>query len=141
MYNIEGEYSRYVQQISGRIVSSETPGHEIRDLRTSLGITQHEIGRLIRLRRETVSRIENGAINPTFDFVKRFSRALAAAKIVRDLYAIGEMSSVSGQGLGSSLQPGFLKLYFKIPLNDTRLILDIGLKGYQKRKSKILKDI
>ncbi len=38
MYNIEGEYSRYVQQISGRIVSSETPGHEIRDLRTSFGI-------------------------------------------------------------------------------------------------------
>jgi transcriptional regulator with XRE-family HTH domain len=138
MYKVEEEYERYVQEIGGRIISSEDPCTDIRKTRTSLGITQEELGTLMNLRRETISRIENGSINPTFEFVKRFSKTAAIAKVVRDLQALEEVSIMRGENV-ASLPPGLLRMYLKIPLQDLKLISEIGIRGYQKSRTKIIK--
>lgn len=140
MYDVEEEYARYVEQAGGRIISSNKPVEEIRDARTSMGITQEELGKLMGLRRETISRIENGSINPTFDFVTKFCRTIAAAKVVRDLQALKEVYLLSGKEV-TSLSPGILRPYFDIPSEDLEIIFRIGVRGYRKSKNKIIKSM
>ncbi len=66
MYLLEKEYERYIKDIGGAVVSSENPNSEIKNVRTFLNIRQEDLGTLLGLRRETISRIENGSITPTF---------------------------------------------------------------------------
>lgn len=140
MYNVEEEYLKYVGNVGGRIISSNNPMLDIRKTRASLGITQEEMGMLVRLRRETISRIENGIINPTFEFVKKFSKIIAAAKVIRDLQALEEVSMLSGKS-ASSLPPSLLRVYFNISLQDLRLLSEISIRSYQRSKAKIIKRI
>lgn len=140
MYNVEEEYLKYVGNVGGRIISSGNPMLDIRKTRDALGITQEEMGMLVRLRRETISRIENGIINPTFEFVKKFSKITAAAKVIRDLQALEEVSMLSGKSAGS-LPPSLLRVYFNISLQDLRLLSEISIRSYQRSKAKIIKRI
>lgn len=140
MYNVEEEYLKYVGNVSGRIISSENPMEDIKKTRSALGITQEEIGKLVKLRRETISRIENGIINPTFEFVKKFSKTIAAAKVIRDLQALEEVSILSGKSAGS-LPPSLLRVCFDIPLQDLKLVSEIGIRSYQRSKAKIIRRI
>ncbi len=140
MYNVEEEYLKYVGNVGGRIISSGNPMLDIRKTRSALGITQEEMGMLVRLRRETISRIENGIINPTFEFVKKFSKIIAAAKVIRDLQALEEVSMLSGKSAGS-LPPSLLRVYFNISLQDLRLLSEISIRSYQRSKAKIIKRI
>jgi predicted transcriptional regulator len=138
MYKVEEEYERYTRQIGGMMVSSNDPSSDIKKTRMSLGITQKELGALMNLRRETISRIENGAICPTFDFIKRFSKMIAATKVIRDLRALEEVYIMEGKNI-SIPPPSILRIYFKVSLQELKLISDIGIKGYQKSRTKIIK--
>lgn len=140
MYDVEEEYSKYVGLVGGRIISSSRARDEIRDVRVSLGITQEELGVLMGLRRETISRIENGTINPTFDFVRKFCSTVAIARIVRDLQALEEMSLLAGKDV-SPVTPSMLRLYFNVPPKNLNLLFNIGVRGYQKSKAKIIKEL
>lgn len=140
MYNVEEEYLKYVENIGGKIISSENPMLDIKKIRNALGITQEEIGKLLKLRRETISRIENGIINPTFGFVKKFSKTAAAAKVIRDLQALEEVSILSGKS-AASLHPSLLRIYFNTSLQDLKLILDVGIRSYHRSRTKIIKGI
>lgn len=140
MYNIEKEYATYAEQIGGKILLSGSPKEDIRKTRSTLGITQEELGRFVRLRRETISRIENGIINPTFDFVKKFSRVIAATKVIRDLHALNEISAMSGRSF-ALLSPSFLRSCFSSSLQDVELIFEVSTRGYRKSRAKILRKI
>lgn len=139
LYNLEEEYEKYVQEIGGRVISSEEPAQRIREVRVSVGATQEEVGRLLGLRRETISRIENSIIKPTFNFIRRFSEVMAATKIVRDLYALEEATLAQGRNI--ALSPAYLRLYFNVPAQDLRLISDIGARGYQKSRARVIREI
>ncbi|MFQ5815618.1 MAG: helix-turn-helix transcriptional regulator, partial [Candidatus Hydrothermarchaeaceae archaeon] len=139
VYNLEEEYIGYVQEIGGKLIHSENPSKGIRETRTALGATQEEVSRLMDLRRETISRIETGIINPTFGFVKKFSRVMAAAKIIRDLNALEEVSVLDGRNF--TLSPAILRAYFNVSANNFQLIVNIGTRGYQKSRAKIVKEI
>ncbi|MBI5347085.1 MAG: helix-turn-helix transcriptional regulator [Candidatus Aenigmarchaeota archaeon] len=140
MYNVEEEYLKYVENVGGRIISSENPMADIKKTRAALGITQEEIGKLVKLRRETISRIENGIINPTFEFVKKKKKTIAVAKVIRDLQALEEVLMLSGR-TASSLPPSLLRLCFNISLQDLKLASEIGVRSYQRSKAKIIKKI
>ncbi len=139
MYNLEEEYNRYVQEIGGILVSSEEPSKDIRKTRVAAGVTQAELGRLLNLRRETISRIENGIIKPTFKFVKKFAKTIAVAKIIRDLHALEEVSVLDGRSF--VVEPTFLRSYFNVPMPDFKMISEIGIRGYQKSRAKIIKEM
>jgi transcriptional regulator with XRE-family HTH domain len=46
-------------------------------------MSQEELGELMELRRESISRIENGSVTPTLDFVKKFINASALIEAIR----------------------------------------------------------
>jgi|GEM_PF-1821896 len=140
MYNVEKEYLKYVENVGGRIISSENPIVDIKKTRNALGITQEEIGKFVKLRRETISRIENGIINPTFEFVKKFSKTIAAAKVIRDLQALEEVSILSGKSAGS-LPPNLLRICFNTSPQDLKLISDVSIRSYHRSRAKIIKRI
>lgn len=140
MYNVEEEYSRYVELVGGKIISSGNPRKVIREVRLSLGVTQEELAALMGLRRETISRIENGTINPTLGFVEKFCSSMAVARVVRDLRALEDALLLSGKEV-SQVTPAMLRLYFDMPPDNLTMLFNIGIRGYQKSKAKVLKDL
>lgn len=135
MYHVEEEFERYVKGFGGRIVSSNNPSLVIKKERSSFGITQEEMAGLMGLRRETISRIENGVINPTLDFVIRFSRNMGATKVVRQLMAHSELSGED------AFNPNVLRLCFNMPRDHLEKISELGIKGYEKSRKKALKNL
>lgn len=135
MYHVEEEFGNYVKGFGGRIVSSDNPGLVIKKERTSFGITQEDMASLMGLRRETISRIENGAINPTLDFVIRFSRNMGATKVVRQLRARSELAGEE------AFNPNVLRLCFNMPRGHLEKISELGIKGYEKSRKKALRNL
>jgi transcriptional regulator with XRE-family HTH domain len=138
MYLLEREYGGYIRNIGGVVVSSENPNLEIKNVRTSLNIRQEDLGVLLGLRRETISRIENGSISPTFAFVRKFSELMALAKVIRDLEALSEIQMREGGVDMSNLK--LLLFRLKVSPSDLELISKLSEKGYQKSRAKILKN-
>jgi len=59
--------------IAGEIVNSQDRGTIIQMHRGKMDLTQEELSRIMRLRRETISRIEHGKVTPTLSFIHTFS--------------------------------------------------------------------
>ncbi len=137
MYLLEKEYEGYIKVIGGAVVSSENPNLEIKKIRTSLSIRQEDIATLLGLRRETISRIENGSICPTFAFVRKFSELMALTKVIRDLEALSEIKMRGGDIDLSNLK--LLLFRLNVSADDLALISKLSEKGYQKSRDKILK--
>ena len=137
MYLLEKEYGRYIKDVGGAIISSENSNREIKNIRTSLNIRQEDLGTLLGLRRETISRIENGSICPTFAFVRKFSELTALTKVIRDLEALSEIKMRGGDIDLSNLK--LLLFRLNVSVDDLALISKLSEKGYQKSRDKILK--
>ncbi len=137
MYLLEKEYGRYIKDVGGAIISSENSNREIKNIRTSLNIRQEDLGTLLGLRRETISRIENGSICPTFAFVRKFSELTALTKVIRDLEALSEIKMRGGDIDLSNLK--LLLFRLNVSADDLALISKLSEKGYQKSRDKILK--
>ena len=73
----------FERDIAGEIVLSHDPGDIIRKYRIRYGISQEELGIIMNLRRESISRIENGSVTPTFDFVRGFITTVAIVEAIR----------------------------------------------------------
>jgi len=74
---------KFAQDIAGSIVISSTHGDVIRRYRKKYGMTQKQLSELMGLRRETISRIEGGTVNPTIHFIHNFSCMLSITEAVR----------------------------------------------------------
>ncbi len=137
---VEELFDRLVKEIGGRVVASPEPGKYLKKLREDAGITQKELARLLELRRESISRIENGTITPTLSYVRRFARVIAALKIVRELLAQEEMSMLAGQR-GASFSLRLLRLCLDFSAQELKQISELGVRGYQRTKKKALRRI
>jgi len=73
----------FERDIAGEIVLSHEPGDIIRKYRMRYGISQEELGIIMNLRRESISRIENGSVTPIFDFVRGFITTVAIVEAIR----------------------------------------------------------
>lgn len=73
----------FEREIAGEIVLSHEPGDVIREYRMRYGMSQEELGDIMDLRRESISRIENGSVTPTFDFVRGFIMTVAVIEAIR----------------------------------------------------------
>ncbi len=140
MYNVEQTYNRYLKEVGGRIISVDDTSKAIKDTRKSVNITQIELGQMLGRRRETISRIENGSIQPTSRFLKEFTKTVGALKVIRDLFALDEVYRLKGQTINP---PSFvfLRSCLNISSKNLELIFDIGGRRYQKRREKILKAV
>ena len=73
----------YEKEAASEILLNPQPGKVILDYRTRYAMSQEELGDLMHLRRESISRIENGAVTPTFDFVRMFIKAMGLIEAIR----------------------------------------------------------
>jgi predicted transcriptional regulator len=73
----------FERDIAGEIVLSHEPGGVIREYRMRYGMSQEELGYIMDLRRESISRIENSSVTPTFDFVRGFIMTVAVIEAIR----------------------------------------------------------
>jgi len=123
----------FEKDVAADIILSNDIGEVIREYRKRYGISQEELGKLMSLRRESISRIENGSVTPTFDFVKSFIKAITLIEAIRveraqhnkvNVYFIENMR----KELGFSRE----KLTF---------MLKIAVESYDKKLKKIQKSL
>ncbi len=73
----------FEKDVAGEVLLGQSPGEVICEYRTRYGMSQEQLGALMNLRRESISRIENGRVTPTFDFVKKFINAVSLIEAIR----------------------------------------------------------
>lgn len=136
MYDVKNSMQDYMHKIGTELLFADKNSERIKVIREDLGITQEKISRLLNLRRETVSRIENGSINPTVSFLRNFSRIIAEIKAFRDLYAVCELSG-KPRGFAGIL----FKAHFPENSDEVEEIISLGSSSYEKKKARILKKL
>jgi len=73
----------FQKDIAGAILLNQESGTVICEYRKRYGMSQEELGELMGLRRESISRIENGSVTPTFGFIRKFINAAALIEAIR----------------------------------------------------------
>ncbi len=138
MYNAEKSFNTYMEKIGSSILFSNSPGSTIKNVRKDVEVTQEKMAELLEVRRETLSRIETGVINPTSSFIKNFSKMVSIVKVFRDLNAIRDGSGTGGEAL---INPTFIKTHFSFTNDELDSLTQIGNDSYSKTKKKILRRI
>lgn len=75
--------NNFAQNLAGEIVLSNNPGAILKSYRKRYGITQQDLSKILGVRRETISRIENGKINITFAFLQKFIKLITIAEAIK----------------------------------------------------------
>lgn len=123
----------FQKDVAGEILLNQYPGIAIREYRKRYDMSQEELGELMNLRRESISRIENKSVTPTFDFVKKFINAVALIEAIRveraqrkeiDVYFIENLAK----------ELGFTR---EIEM----CLLKVAVKSYDKKLVKIQKSL
>jgi len=73
----------FQKEIAIALLLTPGNGEVVCEYRKRYGMSQEEFGELMGLRRESISRIENGSVTPTFDFAKKFVNAMALIEAIR----------------------------------------------------------
>ena len=123
----------FEKDVAGAIVLNDEPGILIRDYRVRYGMSQEEFGELMGLCRESISRIENGGVQPTFEFVKKFIKTIAMIEAIRvERAQHKEIDVYFLDNLAKELRFSREKL---------TLLLKIAVESYDKKLIKIQKSL
>lgn len=123
----------FEKDVAGEVILNRDAGEVIREYRKRYGMSQEELGELMDLRRESISRIENSSVTPTFDFVKTFINAVALIEAIRveraqnkniDVYFIENLAKELG-----------------FPREKLTVMLKLALESYDKKVVKIQKSL
>ncbi len=137
MYNIEKNFDRYMKEIGSDILFSPAPGALIKKIRKNMEVSQEEMAGFLGLRRETLSRIETAAINPTTSFIKSFSKIGSMIKIFRDINALKD----STRSEDIPINPTFIRTHFSLSPDELEKLMRLGNASYYKTKKKVLRRI
>jgi transcriptional regulator with XRE-family HTH domain len=138
MYNVEKNFGKYKKDIGSNILFSPLPGGTVKEIRKSIEVSQEDLAHLMGLRRETISRIETGAITPTTSFIRRFSKFASIIKVFRDMNALKDAESQEGQ---VPLNPTFIRTHFSLSTGELDSLMRMGNASYKKTKKKVLRRI
>ncbi len=123
----------FQKDVAGEILLNQDPGIAIREYRKRYDMSQEELGELMNLRRESISRIENESVTPTFDFVKKFINAVALIEAIRvERAQRKEIDVYFLENLAKEL--GFTR---EIAMH----LLKVAVKSYDKKLVKIQKSL
>ena len=123
----------FEREMAGDIILSYNAGGSIRTYRRRYGLSQDDLGSLMNLRRESISRIENGNVTPTFDFVKNFIKTMALIEAIRVERAQGrEMDVYFLENVAKELG---------IPREKMPFIMKLAVDSYDKKLLKIQKSL
>lgn len=123
----------FEKDAAGEIILSQKPGEVIREYRMRYDMSQEDLGELMDLRRESISRIENGAVTPTLDFIRAFIRAAALIEAIR-------VERAQHKEINLYLLENIAK-EFGFSREKLPFMLKIGLESYDKKLIKIQKSL
>lgn len=116
--------------IAGDIVNSPERGKLIQDYRGKMHLTQDELSLIMRLRRETISRIENGKVTPTLTFIHVFSGVMALIEAVK-----------TSRSQGKSIEyPYFSRIGAELGVPQDRIasIIDLSIQSFDEKRRKAI---
>jgi transcriptional regulator with XRE-family HTH domain len=123
----------FQKEIAGAILLTQDTGDVICEYRKRYGMSQQEFGELMGLRRESISRIENGSVTPTFDFARKFINAAALIEAIRVQRAQHkEINVYFLENLAKEL--GFNR-------EELTFMLKVAVESYDKKLKKIQKSL
>jgi predicted transcriptional regulator len=123
----------FQKEIAGAILLTQDTGDVICKYRTRYEMSQQELGELMGLRRESISRIETGSVTPKFDFARKFINAAALIEAIRVQRAQHkEMDVHFLENLAKEL--GFNR-------ENLTLMLKVAVESYDKKLKKIQKSL
>jgi transcriptional regulator with XRE-family HTH domain len=119
--------------IAGEVVNSPARGPCIQAFRNKNHLTQDELSRIMRLRRESISRIEHGRVTPTLSFVHRFSGVMALMEAVK-AYRLQNKSIE---------YPYFSRigLELDVPADSIAPLIDLALQSYEQKRKKAIRSL
>lgn len=116
--------------IAGNIVNSHERGPLIQSYRGKMHLTQEELSSIMRLRRETISRIENGRVTPTLPFIRAFSGILTLMEAVRSYRSMNRAVEYQYfNRVGTELG---------VPPDRITSIIDIAIKSFEEKRKKAI---
>lgn len=120
-------------QIAGDIVNSPERGRLIQTYRGKMHLTQEEISQIMRLRRETISRIETGKVTPTLAFIHVFSGVIALMESVK---------TYRSQNLGIEY-PYFSRIGTELGVPQDRIasIIDLAIHSFDEKRKKAIRSL
>lgn len=85
-------------RIAGQLAIAPDPGPVVRALRERAGLTQESLALLLRMRRESLSRIEGARVTPSAGFIQRLAGIMALSQAVREHLAEAEARRAAPDG-------------------------------------------
>ncbi|MFU8766117.1 MAG: helix-turn-helix domain-containing protein [Candidatus Methanoperedens sp.] len=123
----------FEKEMAEDIILGNNAGRSMRRYRRRYGLSQDTLGSLMNLRRESISRIENGNVTPTFDFVKSFIKTMALIETIRvERAKSGEMDVYFLENVAKELG---------VPLEKMPFIMKLAVNSYDKKLMKIQKSL
>jgi predicted transcriptional regulator len=120
-------------RIAGEVVNSPERGPCIQAFRNKTHLTQDELSRIMRLRRESISRIEHGRVTPTVTFVHGFSGVMALMEAVK-----------AYRSQNKSIEyPYFSRIGLElgVPADSIAPIIDLALQSYEQKRKKAISSL
>ncbi len=118
-------------RVAGEVVNSPERGPCIQAFRNKNHLTQEELSRIMRLRRESISRIEHGRVTPTIEFIHRFSGIMALMEAVKAYRSHSQ----------SIEYPYFSRIGLElgVPVDSIAPIIDLALQSYELKRKKAIR--
>ena len=120
-------------RIAGDIVNAPDRGPRIQAYRNKSHLTQEELSHIMRLRRESISRIEHGRVTPTIAFIHVFAGVVALIEAVK-AYRSQNMSVE---------YPYFVRIGAElgIPSDSIAPIVDTALQNYERKRKRAIRSL
>ena len=128
------EYSR---EVAGSILLSASPGKVIKKYRNKTALTQKQVSDITGVSRETVSRIENNKLDPSYRFIRSFTGIVVLSKAVKCYFAKSER-------MGNKIDLPYLEriaMELDVNRNNFEEIAVSSLDSYDKKKKEVLRSL
>ncbi len=117
--------------IAGEIVNAQDRGSVIQGYRERMDFTQEELSGIMKLRRESISRIEHGRVTPTLAFIHVFSGIATLMEAVRSYRSTNRaIEYLYFIRIGAELG---------VPQDHVVSIVDTAIKNYDKKRRKAIR--
>ena len=122
-------------RVAGELAVAEEPGRVVRGLRERFGFTQEGLAALLRIRRESLSRIEGGKVAPSTGLIQRLAAIVTLSQAVREHLAEREARGARPDDahlrrLGAAL---------RLPREDADEVILAATLAYEQKKRGLLR--
>lgn len=119
---------------AGQLAVAEEPGRVVRALRDRFGFTQEALAGLLRMRRESLSRIEGGKVAPSTGFIQRLASIMALTQAVRE-----HLAECEARGHGpDELYFQRVALALRLPPEVSEETILASMMAYEQKKRGVL---